>query len=173
MVCRQGRGLCGMDVSGHTQDEVGMCGEIPSPEALMVRPWQDLMQVQPLRSHGALNSKRTCACFSALPYLLHQTTHIPFCSPSSDSSSHLHSMHSWYPLIMSSSNTRSCQINLSNISCDARILSPPHPPPTQVWTWIFFFLNYSYSLLSGLPAPQWTVQRMSYPTGAKSLSEVD
>lgn len=34
-----------MDVSGHTQDEVGMRGEITSPEALIVRHWQDLMQV--------------------------------------------------------------------------------------------------------------------------------
>ena len=87
-VCWQGRGLCGIDVCGHTQDEVGMRGEITSPEALTVSHGQGLMQVRPLRSHGALNSKRACACFSALPYLLHQTTHIPFCSPSSDSSDH-------------------------------------------------------------------------------------
>jgi len=38
MVCWQGRGLCGMGVSGHIQDEVGMCGEITSPEALMSVP---------------------------------------------------------------------------------------------------------------------------------------
>ena len=131
MVCRQGRGLCGMDVSGHTQDEVGMRGEITSPEALIVRHWQDLMQVRPLRSHGALNSKRTCACFNALPYLLRQTTHIPFCSPS-DSLSHPHSMHSWYPLIMSSSNTSparwTSQISLVTL---ASFHQPPHHPLTH------------------------------------------
>ena len=148
MVCRQGRGLCGMDVSGHTQDEVGMRGEITSPEALIVRHWQDLMQVRPLRSHGALNSKRTCACFNALPYLLRQTTHIPFCSPS-DSLSHPHSMHSWYPLIMSSSNTSPAR-STSQISL-VTLASFHHPPPPP--RPLKFGLGSSFS---------WTIPTASY-----------
>lgn len=140
-MCRQGRGQplwdgCVWSHPGwsgdawcHTQDEVGMHDEITSPEALRVSHWQDLTKVRPLRSRGALNS----------------TSHIPFCSPSSDSSARPHSMHCWYPRIMSSSNTRSCQINLSNISCDSHILSLPRP--------LKFGLRSSFS---------WTIPTASY-----------